>query len=116
MWRLWGLSVAALLLSVPELVAMSQMGMGETLFSVITPGTHLRPHCGACCVAPCPACSPLASTCSQNHQSSSTVLANPTALFENALESFAFDHVSRGPLTVYWAHMLVLFRVLRLYV
>lgn len=41
-------SVAALLLSVPELVAMSQMGMGETLFSVITPGTHLRPHCGMC--------------------------------------------------------------------
>eukprot|EP00241_Pyramimonas_parkeae_P002306 CAMPEP_0114258924 /NCGR_PEP_ID=MMETSP0058-20121206/19605_1 /TAXON_ID=36894 /ORGANISM="Pyramimonas parkeae, CCMP726" /LENGTH=454 /DNA_ID=CAMNT_0001373909 /DNA_START=294 /DNA_END=1658 /DNA_ORIENTATION=+ len=36
-----------ILLSVPEILNMSQTGMGETLFSVISPGTHLRPHCGS---------------------------------------------------------------------
>lgn len=33
--------------AVPEAVELAMAGGGETLFSVLQPGTHLRPHCGS---------------------------------------------------------------------
>lgn len=32
---------------VPEAIELAMAGGGETLFSVLKPGTHLRPHCGS---------------------------------------------------------------------
>lgn len=37
----------ALLLRIPALVACAQNGVGEALFSVLAPKTHLRPHCAS---------------------------------------------------------------------
>ena len=31
----------------PEAISLAMAGGGETLFSVLRPGTHLRPHCGS---------------------------------------------------------------------
>ena len=33
--------------SIPEAFDLAMVGGGETLFSVLRPGTHLRPHCGS---------------------------------------------------------------------
>ena len=33
--------------SIPEAFQLAMAGGGETLFSVLRPGTHLRPHCGS---------------------------------------------------------------------
>ena len=38
---------AACLSRAPSVLQMAAHGVGETLFSVISPGTHLRPHCGS---------------------------------------------------------------------
>ena len=38
---------AALVESIPEAVELAMAGGGETLFSVLRSGTHLRPHCGS---------------------------------------------------------------------
>ena len=38
---------AACLAKAPSVLQMAAHGVGETLFSVISPGTHLRPHCGS---------------------------------------------------------------------
>ena len=37
----------ALLLRIPELVACAHNGVGEAIFSVLAPKTHLRPHCAS---------------------------------------------------------------------
>jgi aspartate beta-hydroxylase len=36
-----------LLLRIPELVACAACGVGEAIFSVLAPRTHLRPHCAS---------------------------------------------------------------------
>lgn len=33
--------------SIPEIAVMASTGVGESLFSLLHPGTHLRPHCGS---------------------------------------------------------------------
>ena len=33
--------------SIPAAFDLAMAGGGETLFSVLRPGTHLRPHCGS---------------------------------------------------------------------
>eukprot|EP00218_Dolichomastix_sp_CCMP3274_P001103 CAMPEP_0170160574 /NCGR_PEP_ID=MMETSP0033_2-20121228/73827_1 /TAXON_ID=195969 /ORGANISM="Dolichomastix tenuilepis, Strain CCMP3274" /LENGTH=252 /DNA_ID=CAMNT_0010398131 /DNA_START=3 /DNA_END=757 /DNA_ORIENTATION=+ len=38
---------AALLERIPAALGMAKTGLGEALFSVLAPGTHLRPHCGS---------------------------------------------------------------------
>jgi aspartate beta-hydroxylase len=38
---------AALLMGVPAAMACATAGVGEALFSVLAPGTSLRPHCGS---------------------------------------------------------------------
>ena len=38
---------SALLSSIPEIVHAATVGVGEALFSVLSPTTHLRPHCGS---------------------------------------------------------------------
>ena len=38
---------AALLSTIPEIVHAATVGVGEALFSVLAPKTHLRPHCGS---------------------------------------------------------------------
>ena len=38
---------ANLLAEIPEIVHMATCGVGEALFSVLAPGTHLRAHCGS---------------------------------------------------------------------
>ena len=37
----------ALLLRVPEIVHCAKNGVGEAIFSVLAPKTHLRPHCAS---------------------------------------------------------------------
>ena len=38
---------ASILTRAPDVLQMATHGVGESLFSVISPGTHLRPHCGS---------------------------------------------------------------------